>query len=83
MTDHPTLHTCARCGVADDWLPTADNVNALPDPVRKYIHDIETRCDPADAEQPRPAARLFGPVTAAYVAHTGGCCSRRIHGAGM
>lgn len=30
-----------------DWTPTAANVNALPEPVRRYIHDIETRCDPA------------------------------------
>jgi hypothetical protein len=32
--------------ISDDWLPTADNINTLPDPVRRYIHDIETRCDP-------------------------------------
>lgn len=30
-----------------DWTPTAANVNALPDPVRRYVHDLETRCDPA------------------------------------
>ncbi len=29
------------------WLPTAANVNALPEPVRKYVHDLETRCDPS------------------------------------
>ncbi|AWM38143.1 hypothetical protein GobsT_37590 [Gemmata obscuriglobus] len=29
------------------WTPTPDNVNALPEPVRRYIHDLETRCDPA------------------------------------
>lgn len=33
--------------IEDDWLPTAVNVNALPDPLRRYIRDIETRCDPA------------------------------------
>lgn len=26
---------------------TADEINALPEPVRRYIHDLETRCDPA------------------------------------
>lgn len=25
--------------------PTADEINALPEKVRQYIHDIETRCD--------------------------------------
>ncbi len=29
------------------WRPTPRCVNALPDPVRRYIHDLETRCDPA------------------------------------
>src|SRR5215470_20117321 len=29
------------------WLPTAENVNALPDGIRGYVHDLETRCDPA------------------------------------
>src|SRR5258708_27321981 len=25
--------------------PTADEINALPEKFRQYIHDIETRCD--------------------------------------
>ena len=29
-----------------DWLPTPENINALPEPVRKFIHDIETNIDP-------------------------------------
>lgn len=29
-----------------EWLPTPANINALPEPVRSYIADIETRCDP-------------------------------------
>jgi hypothetical protein len=29
------------------WTPTAENINALPAPVRRYIHDLETVCDPA------------------------------------
>ena len=29
------------------WTPTDDNINALPAPLRRYIHDIETKCDPA------------------------------------
>lgn len=32
--------------VNDDWLPTPENINALPEPVRKYIRDIETNIDP-------------------------------------
>jgi hypothetical protein len=30
---------------ASEWLPTADNVNALPEPIRRYIHDIIS-CEP-------------------------------------
>lgn len=34
------------------WTPTPENVNRLPEPLRQYIHDIETKCDPAgDAQQ--------------------------------
>ena len=29
------------------WLPTEENVNALPEGIRRYVHDIETRYDPA------------------------------------
>lgn len=29
------------------WVPSAVNVNALPEPIRRYVHDLETRCDPA------------------------------------
>lgn len=29
------------------WTPTAANINALPEPIRQYVHDLATRCDPA------------------------------------
>lgn len=28
-----------------DWTPTSANINALPEPLRRYIHDIETNSD--------------------------------------
>src|SRR5215467_10840684 len=31
----------------EGWLPTTENVNALPEGIRRYVHDLETRCDPA------------------------------------
>ena len=31
----------------DAFKPTPECVNALPDPVKNYIHHLETRCDPA------------------------------------
>lgn len=31
----------------EKWAPTAANVNALPEPIRLYVHDLETRYDPA------------------------------------
>lgn len=33
--------------IAQDWLPTPESINALPEPLRRYIHDLETRCDRA------------------------------------
>ena len=36
-----------RLRALEGWLPTPANVNALPEGLRRYIHDLETRCDPA------------------------------------
>lgn len=30
------------------WIPTPENINALPEPVRNYICDLETNCDPSE-----------------------------------
>ena len=30
-----------------DWLPTAENIDALPEALRKFVHDLETNADPA------------------------------------
>jgi hypothetical protein len=40
-----TLVDCLRA--LEGWLPTPANVNALPERIRRYILDLETRCDPA------------------------------------
>lgn len=31
----------------DDWKPTPEAINALPQPIRGYVMDLETICDPA------------------------------------
>lgn len=31
----------------ETWLPTSENINKLPEPLRLHIHDLETNCDPA------------------------------------
>tara|TARA_R100000951_G_scaffold113184_1_gene114711 strand:- start:460 stop:642 length:183 start_codon:yes stop_codon:yes gene_type:complete len=33
--------------VSDGWLPTPENVNALPEPVRAYVFGLETNADPS------------------------------------
>jgi hypothetical protein len=33
--------------IGHDSLPTSEAINALPRPMRKYIHDLETNGDPA------------------------------------
>jgi hypothetical protein len=33
--------------IPDDWLPTSENINALPVPLRTFIHNLETVADPA------------------------------------
>lgn len=37
--------------ISDDWKPTAENINALPLPLRDYIHKLETHMDPAGTLQ--------------------------------
>lgn len=32
--------------ISDDWTPTAAAINALPLPLRKFIHELETHYDP-------------------------------------
>jgi hypothetical protein len=31
----------------DDWTRAPANINALPERLRAYIHDLKTVCDPA------------------------------------
>jgi hypothetical protein len=31
----------------DKFVPDPEHINALPGPLRRYIHDLETRADPA------------------------------------
>ena len=33
--------------VERDWQPTSKNINALPDPIRRFIYELETDADPA------------------------------------
>lgn len=33
--------------IPEGWSPTAENINALPAPVRNYIHALEANCDPS------------------------------------
>jgi hypothetical protein len=38
-----TKKSCLEIG--PDWLPTAEAINALPEPLRRFIHDLETNVD--------------------------------------
>jgi hypothetical protein len=42
----------------DLWQPTAEGYNRLPGPLRSYIHDLETRADPAGDIQDLALARM-------------------------
>jgi hypothetical protein len=41
------LASLALSGGMDTFVPDAEHINALPEPVRRYIRDLETRADPA------------------------------------
>lgn len=42
-----TRAALASAPVADDWTPTPVNINALPERVRAYIHDLVANADPS------------------------------------
>lgn len=33
--------------IKPDWIPTAQAINVLPEPIRQYIHELETIYDPS------------------------------------
>jgi hypothetical protein len=35
-----------RMELPEHWQRTPENINALPEPVRRYIMHLETLCDP-------------------------------------
>jgi len=37
--------TEAAVAGGEGWLPTPENVNALPEGIRRYVRDLEPRCD--------------------------------------
>jgi hypothetical protein len=39
--------TLALATEMDRFVPDPDHINALPGPLREYIHDLATRADPA------------------------------------
>jgi hypothetical protein len=41
------LASLALSSGMDTFVPDAEHINALPEPVRRYIRDLETRADPA------------------------------------
>ena len=42
--------------MSEGWKATAEQINALPEDVRQWVHELEARCDPAsDLRQRRIA----------------------------
>lgn len=60
----------ATIDIPDDWAPTAAAINALPDPLRRFIHDIETNCDPAGLVRENYALKLQVRAVEAMVARS-------------
>ena len=68
----------SKFDIKPDWSPTPANINALPNPLRRYIHDLKTICDPAGdvAEM----FRLRGEQTVAVGMRAARCeCGRRTY----
>jgi hypothetical protein len=39
----------ATLDIPDLWTPTAENLAALPEPLRRYIHDLQANADTVEA----------------------------------
>ncbi|HTQ83739.1 MAG TPA: hypothetical protein VMI47_10775 [Pseudolabrys sp.] len=37
-----------RLDISNSWTPTAENINTLPEPLRRYIHDLQANADLAE-----------------------------------
>jgi hypothetical protein len=37
----------SKLDIPPNWTPTPASIAALPEPLRRYIHNLETSCDPA------------------------------------
>ena len=40
------LKIMATLDIPDLWTPTRENLDALPEPLRRYIHDLQANADP-------------------------------------
>jgi hypothetical protein len=54
--------------IPDDWVPTAAAINALPLPLRRYIHMLETHMDPQTTLQQLYECRTQAKALEAMVA---------------
>ena len=53
--------------ITSDWQPTVANINALPAPLYRFIHDLEMRVDPAGDTRARIEAEALVLQLQAYV----------------
>lgn len=54
--DEPTLPAREDARPPREY-PTSEEINVLPEPLRRYVHDLETRCDPAGELRERAALK--------------------------
>ena len=47
QVQYRALYTAPQPAISHRWTPTAENINALPEPIRRYIADLSTNADPA------------------------------------
>jgi len=47
IVEHAVCRSCYEKNQGKEWIPTPENINALPEPIRQYISDLETQSDPA------------------------------------
>ena len=41
-----TRESPCKCKSCSDWTPSIKNINSLPEPIRRFIRNVETKFDP-------------------------------------
>ncbi len=64
--------------IAKHWIPTPENMNKLPEPLRDYIHELETNSSTLDLIQENAALKFLLDLMTAAIVDASRCMTDRM-----